>query len=135
MDAQKLKAIAWTPEAVAAFQSSCDASPFGPLLSPLELLHESYLHEYVKGNQAALVAIKRLVTSGGCRVHVQGLVNQDPRNPISVRCLLSEIEASAVSYGADVMSMITQHKGLVTASVRLGGTITGAVVTKHLRRH
>lgn len=100
----------------------------------MELLHESYLHEYRNGDQAALLAIKRMVTSGGCRVHVQGLVNENPAHPLQLRTLLEQIEMTALRYGADVVSMITPHPALAKASVRQGGTITAGVVTKYLRR-
>jgi hypothetical protein len=117
---------------VHAFQPCCDVDPCAALLSPRELLHESYLHVFEHHDQRALIAIKRFVTSGGCRVHVQGLVNDGPA-PLQLRTLLSQIEATAIKYGADVMSMQTPHPALVKASVRLGGYVNAASVIKFLR--
>jgi hypothetical protein len=134
MAAQKaLIARPWSQDAIDAFQPCCDVDPCGALLSPLELLHESYLHEFEHREQRALVAIKRFVTSGGCRVHVQGLVNDGPA-PLQLRTLLTQIEATAIKYGASVMSMQTPHPALVKASVRLGGYVNAANVIKFLGR-
>lgn len=130
--AKALKAVAWTPEAVDAFAPCCDVDPFGPLLSPRELLHESYLHEFHHGNQAALVALTRFVTSGGCRVHVQGLVSTDKLHPLSHGPVMQALEATARAYQADVLTMCTQHPPLAAACRRWGGHISGAVIAKYL---
>ncbi len=130
--AQALKAVPWTPEAVEAFAPCCDTDPFGPLLSPRELLHDSYLHEYHHGLDEALIAIKRHVTSGGCRVHLQGLVNMDKLHPLRSGHLMQSVEALARAYQADVLTMCTQHKAMAAACGRWGGHISGAVIAKYL---
>jgi hypothetical protein len=128
-----LTARAWSIDTVNAFQPICDGNAFGPLLLPLELLNDCYLHEYDNAGQSALVALQRHPTHQGCRVHVQGIVANDGSAPLQLRQVMAAIEYTATAYGADVLTMVTQHKALLAAAPRWGGHISGGVIAKYLK--
>jgi hypothetical protein len=127
-----MRSTAWTPDAVQAFAPVCSNDPFGPLLTPAEMLHGSYLYDYQRGNQSALVALTREVFAGGIRVHVQGLVSDAP-GQLQTRHLMQDIEATARNLGADVLTLCTRHPAIAASAPRWGGRVSGAIITKFLR--
>jgi hypothetical protein len=135
MDAQTLIPKAWTLEAVNAFEPVCAVNPFGVLQSASELVEGSYLFEYQHGDQVALIALNRDVFSGGIRVHLQALVNLTPDLPLQYRHTMQAVENTARIWGADILTLCTQHAAMTAAAPRWGGEISGAIITKILRTH
>lgn len=129
-----MRSLAWTPDAVQAFAPVCQNDPFGPLQTPGELLQGSYLYDYQRGQQSALVALTRDVFAGGIRVHVQGLISDAP-GQLQTRHLMQDIEATARNLGADVLTLCTRHAAIAASAPRWGGQVSGAIITKFLRVH
>lgn len=124
---------AWSAEAIEAFEPVALASPWGPLLSPAELLQGCYLFEFEHRDQLALVALSRSTASGGVRVHVQGLVSQG--SPLQMQPLMSQIEQTALNLGGDVLTMLTRHHQMARLAPKWGAHIAGAAIAKHLKVH
>lgn len=131
--AAPLKPCVWSPDAIDAFAPVAEASPWGPLLSPTELLQGCYLFEFEHRDQLALVALSRSVSSGGVRVHVQGLVSQG--SPLQMQPLMGRIEQTAINLGADVLTMLTRHHQMARLAPKWGAHISGAAISKPLKVH
>lgn len=135
MDAQTLTPKAWTVQAVHAFDSVCAVNPFGALQSASELVEGAYLFEYHHGDQLALIALTRSVFAAGVQVHLQALVNVTPNLPLQYRHTMQAVENTARIWGADVLTLCTQHAAMTAAAPRWGGAVSGAIISKILRTH
>jgi hypothetical protein len=116
----------------AAFDRVCQVNPCGDLQTPFELVNGCTFWEYRQGHQAAFVALERFTFSGGCRVHVVALQSTG-NEPLQMRQLMSDIEATARELGADLLTLFTQHEAIAAGAQRWGAHISGAIVQKNLR--
>lgn len=129
-----MRSLAWDPERVQAFAPVAGLDPFGPVLTPAELLAGSYLYRYEHRQQAALVALTREVFAGGIRVHIAGLLTETP-GALQARTLYHDIEATARNLGADVLTLCTPHKAIIAGAPRWGAQVSGAILSKFLKVH
>lgn len=127
--AAQVSPLAWTPERVAAFQPSVDASPWGPLATPPEVMQGAYLWDYQRGAEHALLAVRPLARQCGTRLDIVGIVS-DGDGALSPAALDAAVMDIARRHGAQLLSMSTQRPALVAACARRGWVITGAVMLK-----
>lgn len=129
--AQKVTPVQhWTPEHVAALLPSVEASPWGPLEGPGDVLGGSYLFEFEQGRVHALMAVRPVRLQLGNRLDVVGLVSLGDRMPSGAIDAMACQAAQAL--GAQQLAMCTKHEHVVRQSARHGWVQTGVVMTKGL---
>ena len=124
----------WTDDAIQAFGPVCQVNPWGSIESLGELLHGAHLVAYSHNDQEALIALRREQYGAGVRVHLQAMVSTGAA-PLQARQLMDSVEALAVAWHGDVLTMVSQHPKIAATAKRWGGHISGAVICKHLRTH
>jgi hypothetical protein len=123
---------AWSDDALHTLQASVDASPWGPLATPLESYQGAYLFRHEHQGAAALVAVRPVQYRAGMRLDVVGLASEGA-GPLSPMAMHAAIEQLARELGADLLAMTTAKPGLVKSCMRAGWLTTGAVMLKHVR--
>ncbi len=120
----------WTAAHVAALQPSVDASPWGPLESPGDVLGGSYLFDFRQGGAHALMAVRPVRLALGTRLDVVGLVS------LGERMRSGELDAAlcgiAAQLGAAQVAMCTRQDHVARQCARHGWTETGVIMTKGL---
>lgn len=128
---EALTAAAWTPEALQTMASIAKESPFAQEQSIAEMMGGTELHRYVRGEQAALVALHFARYQGGMACHVTGCTSTG-KAPLQTRQLMSSIESVAIARGAVTLTLCTRHVAIARGAKRWGGEITGAIIRKNL---
>lgn len=120
----------WTAEHVRALQPSVDASPWGPLESPGDVLGGAYLFEFEQGGAHALLAVRPVPLALGLRLDVVGLVS------LGDRLRSADFDAAlcgiASRLGAAQVALCTKHEHVARQCARHGWSQTGVVMTKGL---
>ncbi len=109
---------------------SVEASPWGPLEGPGDVLGGSFLFEFEQGRARALLAVRPVALQLGARLDVVGLVS------LGERMHSGAIDAAACDIarqmGAQQLAMCTQQDHVARQCARHGWTQTGVVMTKGL---
>ena len=121
-----MQAIEWTPEHVAAFQPSVDASPWGALSTVESVLHGAYLLDYRFGGQHALMAVKPVATERGQRLDVAGLVSDGDR--LDSARFAGALRDFAAVRGFNLLTMATKREHIARACERAGWQRGGVVM-------
>ena len=129
--AAKVKPVTtWAPEHVLALMPSVQASPWGPLEGPGDVLGGSFLFEFEQGGAHALLAVRPVQLQLGVRLDVVGLVSTGDRMQSGA------IDAAACDIarqlGAQQLAMCTQRNHVAQQCARHGWTESGVVMTKGL---
>ena len=121
-----MQAINWTPEHVAAFAPSVEASPMAPLVTPERVLSDSTLLEYRRGDQRALLAVKGVALPLGNRLDIVGLVSDGAR--IESAPALEALRRFSLLHGINYITMMTRRDHVARACTRAGWRTTGVVM-------
>lgn len=120
----------WTADHVAALMPSVQASPWGPLEGPADVLGGAFLFEFEQGGAHALLAVRPVRLQLGVRLDVVGLVSTGDRMQSGA------MDAAACDIarqlGAQQLAMCTQRNHVAQQSARHGWVETGVVMTKGL---
>lgn len=129
--AQKVAPVPnWTHDHVAALLPSVEASPWGPLEGPADVLGGSFLWEFQQGGAHALMAVRPVRLQLGNRLDVVGLVSLGDRMPSgAIDAMACQ---AAQQLGAQQLAMCTKHEHVARQSARHGWVQTGVVMTKGL---
>lgn len=129
--AQKVTPVQhWTPEHVAALLPSVEASPWGPLEGPGDVLGGSFLFEFEQGRVHALMAVRPVRLQLGNRLDVVGLVSLGDRMPSgAIDAMACDV---ARQLGAQQLAMCTKQDHVARQCARHGWVQTGVVMTKGL---
>lgn len=120
----------WTADHVRALLPSVEASPWGPLEGPADVLQGAYLFEHRDGGAHALIAVKPVALALGQRLDVVGLVSLGDR--LRGASLDASMVAIARALGVQQLAMCTNQKHVAHQCARHGWTETGVVMTKGL---
>jgi len=128
---EKITQLQWDGEALQAMLPSVEASPWGGLESPREVLGGSWLFEFREGRQQVLVAARPVRCEHGMRLDVVGMRSLGER--FHAATLDAAFMGVARAVGADLIAMNTKHEHIVRACERQGWTCSGHVVIKPVR--
>jgi hypothetical protein len=120
----------WTRAHIEALQPSIDASPWGPLEGPGDVLGGAFLYEFDQGGAHALLAVRPVQLALGVRLDVVGLVSTGDR--MQSGAIDAAACGIAAQFGALQVAMCTKQQHVARQCVRHGWTETGVVMTKGL---
>ncbi len=107
-----------------------DASPWGPLESPGDVLGGSYLFDFRQDGAHALLAVRPVRLALGTRLDVVGLVSLGDR--MRSGALDAALCDVAARLGAAQVAMCTKQEHVAQQCARHGWIKTGVVMTKGL---
>lgn len=127
--APSLKQLAWSQDALEALLPSVEASPWGALDSPGEVLGNAHLFEHTLEGQRVLIVTRPEQCAHGVRCDIVGLRSLGDRfNAAALDASLLRIAREG--YSAQLIAMNTKHQHIVRRCEALGWTRTGFVVIK-----
>lgn len=132
MAAAQVKRMVWEPSHVVDMLPTVQASPFGPLEGPLDVLGDSCLYELTEGAGRALIAVKPVTMAHGRRLDVVGLESLGDR--LRAATVAQALDDLAARHHADQLAMCTNHAHIVKGASRHGWTISGLVLIKRTNR-
>ena len=121
-----MQAINWTPEHVAAFAPSVEASPMAPLVARGRVLNEWLLRQRRRGDRGALRAVKGAPLPLGNRLDIVGLVSDGAR--IESAPALEALRRFSLLHGINYITMMTRRDHVARACTRAGWRTTGVVM-------
>ena len=127
-DLPQVTPLAWQDTHISELQPSVDASPWGPLEGPLDVLGHSFLYEITQRGARALVAVRPVDLAAGRRLDVVGLVSTGDR--MSAAAVANSLDDIAAMHQAQQLAMCTQRAHLVKGASRHGWSISGVVLLK-----
>lgn len=127
-DLPQINPLAWQESHIEALQPSVDASPWGPLEGPLDVLGNSFLYEVQQGRARALVAVRPVDLAMGRRLDVVGLVSTGDR--MSAATVAGALDDMAAMHQATQLAMCTQRAHIIKGASRNGWSISGLVLLK-----
>ena len=128
MAAEKVNAVAWDADRLAALQTVLDVSPWGPLATVEEAFRGDHLFEFENGRQRALIVVRPVTYRQGRRLDVVALRSEGDR--LSAAALDRALMGIAAQFDADLMALCTQVPHVAKSCLRHRWMVTGAVMLK-----
>ncbi|WP_341904017.1 hypothetical protein [Polaromonas sp. YR568] len=128
MAAEKVNAVPWDADRLAAMQPALDVSPWGPLATVDEAYGRDALFEFENDQQRALIVVRPVNFKHGRRLDIVGLRSEGDR--LSAAALDRAVMGLAARYDADLLAMCTQVPHVAKSCLRHQWMVTGAVMLK-----
>lgn len=128
MAPEKVNAVPWDADRLAALQPAVDANPWGPLAAADEIFRGDHLFEFESGHQRALIVVRPVQFRQGRRLDLIALRSEGDR--LSAAALDRAVMKIAAGFDADLLAMCTQVPHVLKSCLRHNWMVTGAVALK-----